>query len=123
MRLFVALSVLTVSAVSFAGSIHNADPREYRLRIKTTSGEASLPLNHSTTLEKTCAAFPCTVEVTDLGEKVQLTSGDDSIEIKDGKVMLAGAESGGGVVVESAPAPVATHTPAPAPAPKSKKHH
>src|SRR5258708_37092387 len=96
MKTFVALSVLTVSAVSFAGSIRNADPREYRLRIKTTAGESSLPLNHGTTLEKTCSAFPCTVEVTDTGDRVQLTCGDDSVEIKDGKVIVTTGERGGG---------------------------
>ena len=83
--------------------IHTYEVLETKERVERTLED---------TLEKTCAAFPCTVEVTDLGERVELATADDSVEIKDGKVTVTNGEAG-----EAAPAPAA-----PAPKPARGKH-
>jgi hypothetical protein len=102
MRSLILLVVLVASS-SYAGTLRNADPHEYRLKIKGPDGQANLPINTSTTLERTCNGFPCDIENEDTGDKVRLTNGDENLDIKNGRFAMAtaGAES-----AATAPAPV-----------------
>jgi hypothetical protein len=90
MRPFLIAAVV-VAAPAFAGTLRNADPHEYRLRIKAAGRESNVPINTTSTLEKTCGAFPCDIENEDTGDVVRLTSADESLDIKGGRFALAGA--------------------------------
>jgi hypothetical protein len=113
MRLFL-LACLAFAVPAFAGTLRNADAREYHLKIKAANGEQHEPINTTTTWDKTCSAFPCNIENEDTGDVIRLTCAEENLDIMNGHFAL---NTGDSVAVENA-APAS----APAPVVKPGKH-
>jgi hypothetical protein len=102
---------LAFAVPAFAGTLRNADAREYHLKIKAANGEQHEPINTTTTWDKTCAAFPCNIENEDTGDVIRLTCAEENLDIMNGHFAL---NTGGAVAVENA-------APAPAPSAPAEK--
>jgi hypothetical protein len=96
------IACLAFAVPAFAGTLRNADAREYHLKIKAANGEQHEPINTTTTWDKTCTAFPCNIENEDTGDVIRLTCAEENLDIMNGHFAL---NTGTVAVENAAPAP------------------